>query len=100
MTLRDWFDVAVRIVGVVVLVYGLWDLMHAFLFYADYFRNPDMTFRFYMIAGWFSIFLGLVLIRAAGLIVNFAYAPEEPAAEDASSEDDARDSGRTEIPER
>lgn len=76
MTPRDLFDVAVRTVGVVALVWGLWDLVYAGLFYADYFRNPDMTFRFYLISGWAGIFIGLLLIRAPGILVNFAYSPE------------------------
>ena len=73
MIQRDWFDVGVRTVGVGTLVYGLWDLMYAVQFYAGYFQNPDMTFRFYMIAGWFSIAIGLILIRASSILVNFAY---------------------------
>ena len=76
MTQRDWFDVGVRVVGVGTVVYGLWDIMFAFLFYAGYFTNPDMTFRFYMIAGWFSVVVGLILVRAATFVVNFAYGPE------------------------
>lgn len=47
--------------------------MYAVQFYAGYFQNPDMTFRFYMIAGWFSIAIGLILIRASSILVNFAY---------------------------
>ncbi len=77
MTIRDWFDVGVRLVGVGVLVYGIWDLIHAALFYVAYFQNPDMTFRFYLIAGWCSIAVGLILIRTAHVFVNFAYGSED-----------------------
>ncbi|MGB7210672.1 MAG: hypothetical protein WBD27_18595 [Pyrinomonadaceae bacterium] len=73
MNQREWFDIGVRLVGVVVLVYGFWDLVYAWLFYADYFRNPDSSFRFHLIAGWCSIAIGLILIRAASVVVNFAY---------------------------
>lgn len=76
MTPRDLFDVAVRTLGAFVVVWGLWDLVNAALFYTDYFRNPDMTFRFYLIFGWASIFIGLLLIRAGGVLVNFAYGVE------------------------
>ena len=76
MTPRDLFDVAVRTLGAVVLVWGVWDLTNAALFYNDYIRNPDMTFRFYLILGWASIFIGLLLIRGAGVLVNFAYDAE------------------------
>lgn len=74
---RDLFDVAVRTLGACVVVWGLWDLVNAALFYTDYFRNPDMTFRFYLIFGWASIFIGFLLIRAGGVLVNFAYGDEE-----------------------
>ena len=73
MTPRELFDVAVRIVGVFALLWGIWDLANAALFYTDYFRSPDMTFRYYLIYGWVSIFTGLFLIRAAGILVDFAY---------------------------
>jgi hypothetical protein len=36
-----------------------------------------MTFRFYLIAGWCSIALGLILIRSAPILVNFAYGYED-----------------------
>ncbi len=69
------FDVGVRLVGIGTIVYGLWDLMYAMLFYADYFRNPDSSFRFYMVAGWGSVAIGLILVRSASTFVNFAYGP-------------------------
>ena len=70
---RDWFDVGVRIIGVVNLAYGISGLVYAMLFYADYFRNPDSSFRFHLIAGWCSIAFGLILVRSASIVVNFAY---------------------------
>jgi hypothetical protein len=75
MNPREWFDVGVRIVGVLTLVYGICDLVNAGLFYTEYFRNPDFSFRFYLIAGWCSIAIGLILIRSAPVLVNFAYGP-------------------------
>lgn len=81
---RELFDVAVRTLGALVLVWGLWDLVNAALFYTDYFRNPDMSFRFYLIFGWASIFIGLFLIRAGGVLVNFAYSEDD-------DEEDPRD---------
>lgn len=88
MTRRDLFDVGVRLVGIGTIVYGLWDLMYAMLFYADYFRNPDMSFRFYMIAGWGSVAIGLILVRAASTFVNFAYGPTSVEDENDSDADD------------
>lgn len=74
---RDLFEAAVRVVGLFALLWGLWDLANAVLFYADYFRNPDMSYRYYLIYGWISIAIGLLLIRAPWIIVEFAYSSEE-----------------------
>ncbi|MBC7899208.1 MAG: hypothetical protein H7070_04060 [Saprospiraceae bacterium] len=74
---RDFFEVAVRVVGLFALLWGLWDLVNAVLFYTDYFRNPDMSFRFYLIYGWVNIIIGLLFIRAPWLLVDFAYANKD-----------------------
>lgn len=86
MTQREFFDVAVRTVGVVMIAYGVWDLVHAGLYYADYFRNPDLSVRFYLIAGWASVAAGLILVRAGHLLVNFAYGPEIASDQDLPNE--------------
>lgn len=70
---RDLFDVAVRTLGAVVVVFGLWDLANAALFYTDYWRHIDMSSQYYLIFGWVSIAIGLFLMRAASVLVNFAY---------------------------
>ena len=75
MKQRELFDAGVRMVGVVMIAYGIWDLTHAGLFYADYFRNPDSSVRFYLVAGWVSITAGLLFVRAGNVLVNFAYGP-------------------------
>ena len=87
MTPRDLFDVSVRIAGVFALLWGLWDLANAALFYTDYFRSPDMTFRYYLIYGWVSIAIGLLLMRRGGVLVNFAY-PEADTDGETSDEAD------------
>jgi hypothetical protein len=76
MTPRGLFEVAVRTLGAAVLVWGLWDLTNAALFYNDYFRNPDMSVRYYLIFGWVSIFLGLILMRFSRIVGTFAYENE------------------------
>jgi len=88
MTPRDLFDVSVRIAGVFALLWGLWDLANAALFYTDYFRSPDMTFRYYLIYGWVSIAIGLLLMRSGGVLVNFAY-PEADTDGETSDEADS-----------
>lgn len=95
MTPRDLYDVAVRTLGAFVLVWGLWDLANAALSYADYIRNPDTSFRFYLIFGWVSIAIGLLLIRAGGVLVNFAYdsvaTQGELSADDAENEHERKE---------
>lgn len=89
MNPRELFDVFVRTLGAVSMVYGLWDITHAVLFNAGYWQNPDMSFHFYFIAGWTSVGIGLILMRFSFAVVNFAYGVEQeksvengPAAED------------------
>ena len=96
MVPRELFDVAVRTLGACVLVWGLWDLVNAALFYTDYFRNPDMTFRFYLIFGWASIFVGLLLIRTGGVLVNFAYPNDMEDGEAGRDQTPQRDSNNNE----
>jgi len=78
---RDLFDVAVRAAGVFALLWGLWDLANSALFYTGYFEQPGSSFRYYLIFGWCSIIIGLLMIRSAGVLVNFAY-PEEIAEDE------------------
>lgn len=87
MSPKELFDVAVRVVGVFALLWGLWDLVNSALFYTGYWTHPDMTFRYYLIYGWASIFIGLVLIRAGGILVKFAF-PEQ-LGDDLETEADA-----------
>jgi hypothetical protein len=75
---RDLFDVAVRTLGSFVLVWGVWDVVNAALFYTGYFTNQDMTVRFYLLFGWASMFIGILLIRGGGVLVNFAYGEAIP----------------------
>ncbi len=89
---RDLFDVAVRTLGSFVLVWGLWDLVNAALFYTGYFTNQDLTVRFYLLFGWASIFIGILLIRGGGVLVNFAYGeyiPETDTTEDIAEDQEA-----------
>ena len=77
MTQKEFLDVMIRIAGVFALLWGLWDLTNAALFYTDYFRNADMTYRYYLIYGWVSIGMGLLLLRGGAVLADFAYPPRE-----------------------
>ncbi len=88
MTSREWFEVAVRVIGAVTLFWGVGYLVESALFYTEYIQNPDVGFRYYLIYGWINIFVSLLLMRAPWILVNFAYPPvtDEEARE---SEKDA-----------
>ena len=77
MTSREIFELAVRILGAVSLVWGIAYLVDSALFYTEYIINPDVTFRYYLIFGWVDIFISLVLIRAPWILSNFAYPPDD-----------------------
>lgn len=73
MTQKDWLEVAIRTIGVYVLFCGISNFTEASLMYTDYSRNPDISFRYYLIYGWVDMIVGLVFLRAPGIFTNFAY---------------------------
>jgi len=77
MRAEDWFALAVRIIGVVTLLYGLGYLMDSFLFRLSYFHFPDSTPSYYVVAGLSFSVVGLILIRGASALVRFAYPDPE-----------------------
>ena len=76
MNIKDLFKLAVRIIGVVVLVYGAYDLMNSLLFYNNYFVFPEMTTGYYLISGLLFIAIGIYFVRGAAFLVDFAF-PED-----------------------
>ena len=82
MKSREFFELAVRILGAVTLFWGVGYLTESALLYADYVRNPDITFRYYLIYGWINIFVSSILMRAPWILTNFAYPLEESMDED------------------
>jgi hypothetical protein len=85
----EWFALAVRIVGIVLLLIpGLGLLLDGLLLKLGYFNAPDTTPRYYVIYGTAQVVAGLYLIRGASLLVEFAYPTED--------EDEADDSEKTE----
>jgi hypothetical protein len=79
MTPKDWFAVGIRILGVVILIYGIWDLVNAGLLHYEYWKNPDTSSGYYVIVGCATIIMGLYLAAGASHLVNFAYPDEKEA---------------------
>ena len=89
MRVDEWFALAVRVVGIVLLLIpGLGLLLDGLLFKLGYFNAPDTTPRYYLIYGTAQVVAGLYLIRGASLLVEFAYPTE--------AEDEVEDSEKIE----
>jgi hypothetical protein len=73
MNQKDWLEVAIRILGVYVLFCAVTYFAEAWLMYADYSRNPDINFRYYFIHAWIDVLVGLIFLRAPGVLSNLAY---------------------------
>lgn len=69
----DYFALALRIVGVLMLAYGIRDVVDSLLFKLGYFNYLDSTPSYYVITGLASTIAGLYLLRGAPGLVRFAY---------------------------
>jgi len=76
MTQKDWLEVAIRTIGVYALFSAVTYFAESWLMYADYSRNLDINFRYYLIYGWVYAFAGLLFLKVPGVLSNFAYPPE------------------------
>jgi hypothetical protein len=94
MGAKDWFTLALRVVGVVLLLYGLRDLFEHLLYRLGYSNWPEVSPLYYIVTGVVQLFAGLYLVRGAPALVRFAYpdAAEDEAddAEDADEKNDER----------
>jgi hypothetical protein len=77
MRLEDWFALAVRVIGVLIFLYGIGHLLDSFLFRLGYFNYPESSPGYYVIAKLSYVFVGLYLIRGAPQLVRFAYPIKE-----------------------
>ncbi|MCA1615883.1 MAG: hypothetical protein LC800_17635 [Acidobacteria bacterium] len=94
MGAKDWFALALRIAGVVLLLYGLRDLVDHMLYQFGYFNWPDVSPRYFVVLGVVQVCAGLYLVRGAPQLVAFAF-PETPEDEAEEDEDAAADAGPT-----
>ncbi len=76
MTQKDWLEVGIRVIGVYVLFTAVTYFAESALMYADYSRNPDINFRYYLIHGWVYGFAGLFFLKAPAILSNYAYPAE------------------------
>lgn len=76
MRVQDWFALAVRIVGVaLLLIPGLVSLLDSLLLKLGYYSLPDTHASpgYFVIYGIVQVVGGLFLIRGAPSLVEFAY---------------------------
>ena len=83
---KDYFSLALRIIGFLSLAHGLRDLVDFALMLLNY-TSTHSSFGYYLILGLLYCVVGVYLLRGASLIVRFAYPPERTTA----SENDAND---------
>jgi len=77
MRVEDWFALAVRVVGITILIPGLGTLLDALLLKLGYFQYPDTSPAYHVIYGAAQVIAGLYLIRGAPFLVGFAYPRED-----------------------
>jgi hypothetical protein len=91
MAARDWFVLALRIVGVVLLLYGLRDLVDHLLYRLGYFNWTEVSPLYFVVTGVVQIAAGLYLVRGAPLLTRFAF----PATDTDDEEDPMNDERST-----
>ena len=76
MKARDWYGLAVRIAGLVFLIYALFDITHliAPLVGAQMTGNYPASGLKFAVVVW--IVLGLVLTFGAGILTRLVYGPD------------------------
>ena len=81
---KDYFSLALRIIGFLSLAHGLRDLLDFALMLLNY-TSTHSSFGYYLILGLLYCLVGIYLLRGAPLIVRLAYPPERttPSEKDA-----------------
>ena len=87
MKAEDWFALAVRVVGVaLLLIPGLGTLLDSLLLKLGYFNLPDTQPAYLLIYGSGQLVAGLYLIWGAPSLVGFAYPSGDEIEVDAEEE--------------
>ena len=89
MLRHHWFDVGLRLIGVVVILYGLAYLVDSLLLRLGYYLTPDFFVGYYLIFGLAYLFVGLYLFLGSRQLVRLVYpeVDEEYEEEDYEGED-------------
>ena len=92
MNVDDLFGLAVRILGLVLLCYGVQDLVDSGLFKLGYFILMDSNPSYYFIRGLLTFSAGIYFVRGAPLLVSLAYSAtdEEEDEEETKISESAR----------
>jgi hypothetical protein len=93
MGVKDWFTLALRVVGVVLLLYGLRDLVDHLLYRLGYFSWPEVSPLYYVVMGVVQTLAGLYLVRGAPLLVRFAFPETAEGVDDEAEDAEARRDG-------
>lgn len=91
MSLEQWLGLALRIVGAIVLLYGVGYLVDGALLHLEYFNYPDSSVNYYIVVGLLYCGVGVYLLRGAPQVVRFAYPREESMDEPAEDEGNGND---------
>lgn len=94
MNAEDLFGLAVRIVGVVLLCYGVQDLLDSSMFKLGYFNLLDSTPSYYFVRGLLTFGAGIYFVRGAPLLVGLAYPAEDEDEEETKISKSARDTNQ------
>ena len=90
MKSKDYFSLALRIIGVLTLAHGLRDLVDFGLILLGY-TGTRSSFAYYLIMGLLYSVVGLYLLRGAPLVVSFAYPRDREAASENEVDDEPSD---------
>jgi hypothetical protein len=90
LRVEQLFGLALRIIGVVLVYYGLYSLLDAALFSLGYFSYAGYSVNYYLVSGLFLTVFGIYLVRGAATVVAFAY----PSGDD--RENDGQDTDESE----
>jgi len=90
MESKNYFSLALRIIGFLALGHGLRDLVEFALLLLNY-TDTHSSFGYYLILGSLYSVVGIYLLRGAPLIVRFAYPSSRDAASDEGAAADSTD---------
>jgi len=77
MTGRDLFGVVLRVAGLILVVYALWNLGYAFFALVGMPAPKDVQLQWYFVFGMLSLLVGVYFLRGAPHVLRFSY-PKRP----------------------